>query len=142
MLVRENAYLQIKLEEFNLISLALKAKDLKKERRKNLVPAKVGLFTLGLQITYGTIYCILYSVPIDLGKAFSIFDFSWNWLLIGVRQYFISFFNDLIHCIIHPSLIIYNSTVIRSRLKITRDHYLNKLPEFFLNSSNLVESLT
>ena len=115
MLVRENAYLQIKLEVFNLISLALKAKDLKKERRKNLVPAKVGLFTLGLQITYGTIYCVLYSVPIDLGKPFSIFDFLEN----GVSCYiFLSELSTLTLPLnsLHEEMIIYRCSSVLHQL--------------------------
>ena len=46
---------------------AIKETNLKKERRKNLVPAKVGVFSLLILIIYGTFYCILYSIPIDLG---------------------------------------------------------------------------
>ena len=53
---------------FLLTFSAIKAKDLKKERRKNLVPAKAGLVVLAIQLIYGPFYGILYVAPIELGK--------------------------------------------------------------------------
>ena len=44
---------------------------MKKERRKNLVPARCAILRLVFELVYGTIYCILYSVPIDLGTFLS-----------------------------------------------------------------------
>ena len=63
---------QRKLQIFSLIFTfsAIKAKDLKKERRKNLVPAKAGLVVLAIQLIYGPFYGILYVAPIELGKLF------------------------------------------------------------------------
>ena len=96
----------------------IKETNLKKERRKNLVPAKVGVYSLIILIIYGTFYCILYSIPIDL----------------GVRQFSISFVADFIFCVAHPIVLIYNASVIRHRLVDTIKVYGSYLVELFTNN--------
>ena len=79
--------------------LALKEIDKKKNRKRNLISANVGVFTLYFMCVYGSIQLVLYTIPINL----------------GMRQFIVSLIADLGLCIITPAIVLYNAPIIRSQ---------------------------
>ena len=82
-----------------VVFIALKEIDKKKNRKRNLISANVGVFTLYFMCVYGSIQMVLYTIPIDL----------------GTRQFIVSLIADLGMCIITPTIVLYNAPVIRSQ---------------------------
>ena len=78
--------------------LALKEIDKKKNRKRNLISANVGVFTLYFMCVYGSIQMVLYTIHVDL----------------GTRQFIVSLIADLGLCIITPAIVLYNAPTIRS----------------------------
>ena len=81
------------------VCLALKEIDKKKNRKRNLISANVGVFTLYFMCVYGSIQLVLYTIPINL----------------GMRQFIVSLIADLGLCIITPAIVLYNAPIIRSQ---------------------------
>ena len=63
-----NRYICTLKNNKNLTFLALSAVDQIKNRRRNLVSAKVGLVSLGINIIFLPVIAIAFSAPIELGK--------------------------------------------------------------------------
>ena len=85
--------------------------DIKRDRKRNLVPAKTGIYVLILLIIYTIIPSVLYIPFSDLGS----------------RAYFMSLAFDILSCIICPIIIVFQAPLIRRKINKT----VVKLIEYF-----------
>ena len=74
--------------------------DQKKERKRNLVPAKTGLYLLILMGIYTVIHTVSYSYIFDS----------------GTREYFLSLAIDLLSCLIAPGIIVFQAPTITRKM--------------------------
>ena len=77
--------------------------DQKRERKRNLVPAKTGIYILILTGIYSIIHAVSY------------FSFSDS----GTREYFLSLAVDLLSCIIAPGIIVFQAPTITRKINKT-----------------------
>ena len=77
--------------------------DKKRDRKRNLVPAKTGIYILILLVIYTIISCVSYISFSDL----------------GTRAYFMSLAFDILSCIIAPGLIVFQAPSIRRKMNKT-----------------------
>ena len=77
--------------------------DIKRDRKRNLVPAKTGIYVLILLIIYTIIPSVLYIPFSDLGS----------------RAYFMSLAFDILSCIIFPIIIVFQAPLIRRKINKT-----------------------
>ena len=99
---------------------AIKDIDVKKNRQRNIIPAKVGILNaIGLIVTY-IFYIIIYSIPngrlinLDTGTRSVIFV-TCKIMFYLIRSYILTVFHDLLPCIICPGVVIFNSPMIKSK---------------------------
>ena len=95
--------------------------DIKRDRKRNLVPAKTGIYILILMVVYTIISCILYISFSD----------------IGTRAYIMSLAFDILSCIIVPGLIVFQAPSIRRKMNKTLSRLNNGI-----NISEVRESHT
>ena len=97
---------------------AIKDIDVKKNRKRNIIPAKVGILNaIGLIVTY-IFYIIIYSIPngsffnFDTGtrSVVNIPELIWPTL---IRSYILTVYHDLFPCIICPAVVIFNNPMIK-----------------------------
>ena len=74
--------------------------DRKRDRKRNLVPAKTGLYILILMVIYTIIPSVLYISFSDL----------------GTRAYILSLAFDFLSCIIVPGLVVFQAPLIRRKI--------------------------
>ena len=94
-------------------------KDQLKIRRRNLVSAKVGIYSLALIIINWLILSILYSIPIDLGNSFLYWTLS-KWPCIyfsGIRSFISRMLHDVYICISIPLVVMYNSSIVMNKVR-------------------------
>ena len=93
---------------------ALRPVDRKKNRKRNLISANVGILMLGFMLVNGTIQLNLHILPLNLGRQFR-FKYCYIDCLFhpGLRQLITSIIYDLAYCIITPSVVFYNAPVVR-----------------------------
>ena len=77
--------------------------DRKKDRQRNLLPAKTGIMILLLTILASIIYAVLY------GMTSQNFD-------VYTRSYYLGFVNDLFPCFISPMKVVFEAPVIRRQI--------------------------
>ena len=71
-----------------IINVALKGTDLKKQRRKNLISAKVGIYYIIMYIIVFIYYFIIYRMPknvMDIGKVDNLFNWAMTNFMIMFR---------------------------------------------------------
>ena len=86
----------------------------RKDRQRNLLPAKTGILILTMAFLSSIIYFVLY------GMTSQNFD-------IYTRSYYLGFLNDLFPCFISPMIVVFEAPVIRRKI--------NKSFSFFSLSS-------
>ena len=74
--------------------------DRKRDRKRNLVPAKTGIYILILMIIYTIISYVLYISFSDL----------------GTRAYILSLAFDFLSCIIVPGLVVFQAPLIKRKM--------------------------
>ena len=84
-----------------LLSLALHIMDVKKERRRNLVPAKIGVYSLVILVFFGFLFGIVHSIPFLDNES---------------RAILAAIFNDAYYCVLAPSLVLYGVPSLRRNL--------------------------
>ena len=77
--------------------------DQKRDRSRNLVPAKTGIYIIILILIYSTIHSVSY------------FSYSDS----GTREYFLSLAIDLLSCLIAPGIIVFQAPSITRKIKKT-----------------------
>ena len=101
--------------------VALRPIDRKKNRKRNLISANVGLLMLGFMLVNVTIQCNLHIWELNLGRLFRLSKskskskilHSVSTYFPGLRQFITSIIYDLAMCIITPSVVFYNAPVVR-----------------------------
>ena len=116
-----NLWLWSFLNKMTNRNTALEAKDRKKERKRNLVPAKIGLITLALYPST-TLYFM--------------FTFSYNSadLDSATRSFLNAAYADFFHCLGYPLLVIYGSSEARKRITEMCANMQDKITNFFSDS--------
>lgn len=74
--------------------------DRKRDRKRNLVPAKTGIYILILMVIYTIISSVLYISFSDL----------------GTRAYILSLAFDFLSCIIVPGLVVFQAPLIKRKM--------------------------
>ena len=77
--------------------------DRRKDRKRNLVPAKTGFIILILSLFYSVIFSVGYRA----------FDDS------GTRNYFVSVFQDLHTCIVAPGVLVFQAPSVQRKIQKT-----------------------
>ena len=105
------------------IFAALRPVDRKKNRKRNLISANVGILMLGFMLVNGTIQLNLHILPLNLGRQFR-FKYCYIDCLFhpGLRQLITSIIYDLAYCIITPSVVFYNAPVVRRQYPSWKYH--------------------
>ena len=85
--------------------------DQKRERKRNLVPAKTGIYILILTVIYSIIHAVSY------------FSFSDS----GTREYFLSLAVDLLSCIIAPGIIVFQAPTITRKINKTFSSFMQHI---------------
>ena len=85
--------------------------DLKRERKRNLVPAKTGIYIVILIGIYSIIHTVSY------------FSFSDS----GTREYFLSLAVDLLSCIIAPGIIVFQAPTITRKMNKTFSSFMQHI---------------
>merc|ERR1712241_775040 len=85
------------LDKHTIQNIALRPVDRKKNRKRNLISANVGILMLGFMLINVTIQFNLHIMELNL----------------GLRQLITSIIYDLALCIITPSVVFYNAPVVR-----------------------------
>ena len=75
--------------------------DRRKDRKRNLVPAKTGFIILILSLFYSVIFSVGYRA----------FDDS------GTKNYFVSVFQDLHTCIVAPGILVFQAPTIQRKIQ-------------------------
>ena len=75
----------------------------KKDRQRNLIPAKTGILVLTMVFLSSIIYCVMY------GMTSQNFD-------VYTRSYYLGFLNDLFPCFISPMIVVFEAPVIRRKI--------------------------
>ena len=90
-------------QEKNNLSKIKSELDSRKERKRNLVPAKTGVIILILSLFYSIIF----------GVGYKAFDNS------GTRNYFLSLFQDFHTCIVAPGILVFQAPSIQRKINKT-----------------------
>ena len=94
---------QIKLfstqEKINIKS----EKDIKKDRKRNLVPAKTGLLIIIFLCAYTISFSLAYAGDLAYSDA-------------GTRNYFLSLTQDMLACVFAPGIIVFQAPTIRRKI--------------------------
>ena len=86
---------------FDFLDIVLHNLDVKKERRKNLIPAKIGVYSLMILVFFGFLNGLAHSIP---------------FLDNGSRALVSAIFNDVYYCVLGPALVLYGVPSIRRNL--------------------------
>ena len=89
--------------ERNVTSKLKSESDRKRDRTRNLVPAKAGIYVLILIVIYTTIHTLSYVSYSDT----------------GTREYFLSLAIDLLSCIIAPGILVFQAPSITRKMNKT-----------------------
>ena len=88
-------------EKIIFFDLVLNNLDVKKERRRNLIPAKIGFYSIMIFVFFGFLNGLAHSVP---------------FLDNGTRALYSAIFNDAYYCVLAPALILYGVPSLRRNL--------------------------
>ena len=88
-------------------NLAIKDRDVKKSRKRNVIPAKVGIVNAIALVGIYIVYIVIYGTP----------NSNMINLDTGTRSYILNVFNDLFPCFIAPGLLIFNAPTIRQTVQ-------------------------
>ena len=72
--------------------------DQKKERRRNLIPAKIGFYSIGILVFFCFLNGLAYSIPLLDNES---------------RALVTAIFNDAYYCMLGPALILYGVPSLR-----------------------------
>ena len=75
--------------------------DVKKERRRNLIPAKIGVYSIMIFVFSGFLNGLAHSIP---------------FLDNGSRALVSAIFNDVYYCVLGPALVLYGVPSLRRNL--------------------------
>ena len=100
--------------------------DRKKERQRNLVPAKTGFLIIIM------VFCNTFIYYASYGLTSSMTSLK---LDVNTRSYFLTFTNDLYPCFISPLVVVFEAPVIRRKINKTFSWLKNYLYGLFLPSS-------
>ena len=89
-------------QEKNTLSNIKSEFDSRKDRKRNLLPAKTGFIILILSLFYSVLF----------GVGYRAFEDS------GTRNYFVSVFQDLHTCIIAPGIQVFQAPSIQRKMRI------------------------
>ena len=78
-------------------------KDIKKDRKRNLVPAKTGLLIIIFLCAYTTSFSLAYAGDLAYSDA-------------GTRNYFLSLTQDMLACVFAPGIIVFQAPTIRRKI--------------------------
>ena len=90
----------LKFESFCFV-LVLHNLDVKKERRRNLIPAKIGVYSIMFLVFFGFLNGLAHSIP---------------FLDNGSRALVSAIFNDAYYCVLAPALVLYGVPSLRRNL--------------------------
>ena len=79
----------------------------KKDRQRNLLPAKTGILILVFFLLLNIIYYVLYGMTLQNVDVYT-------------RSYYLGFVNDLFPCFISPIIVVFEAPVIRRKLRNVR----------------------
>ena len=96
----------------------------KKDRQRNLVPAKTGILILIM----GFINTIVY---------YAAYGLTSQTLDLYTRSYYLAFFVDLYPCFISPMIVLFKAPVIRRKINKSFSNSLSKMYEKFGLKNNL-----
>ena len=74
----------------------------KKDRQRNLLPAKTGIFILIISFFVSIIYFVLYGMMQNVD--------------VYTRSYYLGFINDFFPCFISPIIVVFEAPVIRRKI--------------------------
>ena len=83
----------------------------KRDRTRNLIPAKAGIYILILVVIYTIIHTVSYTSYSDT----------------GTREYFLSLAIDLLSCIIAPGIIVFQAPLITRKIKRTFSTFMHHI---------------
>ena len=90
----------------------------KKDRQRNLLPAKTGILLLVLVLLVTLAYSASYGMDLD----------------VYTRSFYLAFVNSLFHPIISPMIVVFEAPVIRRKINKTflmyKSHFCEKLKGF------------
>ena len=89
------------------ICTVLRNLDVKKERRRNLIPAWIGIYAIIILLFFYLLVLASYSIPL---------------LDNGTRALLVAIFNDAYNCVVAPALVLYG---IPSVIRNLRTKYFN-----------------
>ena len=89
------------LNNNNFFFLVLHNLDVKKERRRNLIPAKIGFYSIMIFVFFGFLNGLAHSIP---------------FLDNGTRALYSAIFNDAYYCVLAPALVLYGVPSLRRNL--------------------------
>ena len=98
-----NEYSNNRTHERNVTKKIKSESDQKRDRTRNLVPVKAGIYTLILVVIYTGIHTVSYVSYSDT----------------GTREYFLSLAIDLLSCIIAPGIIVFQAPSISRKVNKT-----------------------
>ena len=79
----------------------------KKDRQRNLLPAKTGILILIFFLLLNIIYYVLYGMTLQNVDVYT-------------RSYYLGFVNDLFPCFISPIIVVFEAPAIRRKLRNVR----------------------
>ena len=87
----------------------------KKDRQRNLLPAKTGILLLVITFLVTLAYSASYGMNLD----------------VYTRSYYLGFVNDVVPCFITPIVVVFEAPVIRRKIKKTflvyKSHFYEKV---------------
>ena len=95
----------------------------KKDRQRNLLPAKTGILILVMTLLATLVYFASYGLHLD----------------VYTRTYYLGFVNDLFPCFLSPIIVVFEAPVIRRKINksflMYKSHFYEKLKGCSWNSS-------
>ena len=100
----------------------------KKNRQRNLVPAKTGILILIMAFIMTIIHYAAYGLTSSL---------TLHNLDAYTRSYYLGFMNDLYPCFISPMIVLFEAPVITRKIKKSFSNSMNNMNEKFELKNNL-----